>query len=207
MAKVVKFAPTSPTKFGYKKAVVKRGRKKINLEDFGQLNIFNQPSEAKVVSLKPNLPPFEMGLAFEDKGDIESALESYSKAIKDKDHVADAFCNIGIIHSEKGESSKAIDAFTQCLKNDPRHYEAHYNLANLFSEIGNLQLAKVHYEMSTTINPDFSNGYYNLGLVLAMNREIDEAIETFLKYKETAPMNEKANALDIIRSLSETLAK
>lgn len=205
MTRVVQFPQSTPSKFGYKKAIIKKGRKKINLEDFGQLNLFDQAREAKVVSITPKLPPFEEALLLDDQGHTERAKEIYLKAIAEKQHVADAFCNLGIIYSQENDSTKAIDSFTQCLKNNPRHYEAHYNLANLFSDIGNVELAKVHYQMSVTINPEFSNGYYNLGLVLATNRDYDEAIEAFMKYKETAPAHEKENALELIRNIHQSI--
>ena len=160
-----------PAKFGYHKARVKKGRKKINLEDYGQLNVFSE--NTPVISINPSLPSFEEALQLDERKQSSLAIESYKKAILAKDNLADSYCNLGILYSENGDSTNAIYAFTNCLKNEPRHFEAHYNLANLFSEIGNLPLSKVHYQMSVTINPEFSNGYYNLGLVLALNREFE----------------------------------
>ena len=205
MSRIVQFPKSAPSKFGFKKAVVKKGRKKINLEDFGQLNLFDQGKEARVININPNMSSFEEALLLDEQGRWEGALELYQKAVEGKDHTADAYCNMGIIFSNNSDSRMAIDAFTKCLKTDPRHFEAHYNLANLFSDIGNIDLAKVHYQMSVTINPEFSNGYYNLGLVLATNREYPEAIEAFVKYKETAPMNEKENAMELIRNIHQSI--
>ena len=205
MSRVVKFPQSTPSKFGYKKATVKRGRKKVNLEDFGQLNMFDQASEAKVINLKPNMASFEEALLMDEQGHSEKAIDLYNRAINGKENIADSYCNIGVIYSQKKEHSKAIDAFTRGLKADPRHFEAHYNLANLFSDIGNIPLAKVHYQMSVTINPEFSNGYYNLGLILATNREYEEAIDAFVKYKETAPADEKENAMELIRNINQSI--
>lgn len=206
MSKVVQFPRSAPSKFGFKKARVKRGRKKLNLEDFGQLNLFDQEGAgAKVISIQPNLPAFDEAVLLDEQNQLARATEMYKKSIENKENVADAYCNLGIIYSKNGEHTQAIDAFTQCLKADPRHFESHYNLANLFSDVGNIELAKVHYQMSVTINPEFSNGYYNLGLVLATNREFEEAIEAFVRYKETAPPEEKQNAMDLIQNLNQSI--
>ncbi len=205
MSKVVQFPNSAPSKFGYKKARVKRGRKKLNLEDFGQLNIFDQANEAKVVSLRPNLPAFEEALLLDEQGQADKAEQLYKKAIADKENLADSYCNLGILYSKNGNENEAIDAFTHCLKADPRHFEAHYNLANLFADLGNTALAKVHYQMSVTINPEFSNGYYNLGLILATNREFEEALDAFVKYKDTAPLEEKENAMELIRNINQSI--
>ena len=141
----------APSKFGYKRV---RGRKKIDLEEFGQLNLFNQIVEAKVIRLNAHLSPFEEALLM-DEQEQTSAKEAYWNAIKLSDCVADAYCNLGILESRDGETVKAIDSFTNALKFDPRHFEAHYNLANLYSDVGDLALARLHYELAIEIDPDF----------------------------------------------------
>jgi len=158
----------------------------------------------KVVKMN-SLTPFEEALLLDDMGDAAKARELYLKAIKVKDSLPDAYCNLGIIESEARHYTKAIDCFTLCLKEDPRHFEAHYNLANQYAEIGNLPLAKLHYQMSIEIEPTFSNSYFNLGLTLAMNREVDEAIQALLNYRNIAAPEDRKQAEDLINMLTRTL--
>lgn len=198
MGKVVQFPISSPEKFGFKPV---RKKKSDVPEKKGQLNLF---VGGKVVKMN-SLTPFEEALLIDDMGDTEKARELYLKAIKAKDSLADAYCNLGIIESEARHYSKAIDCFTLCLKEDPRHFEAHYNLANQYAEIGNLPLAKVHYQMSIEIAPEFPNSYFNLGLTLAMNREIDEAIQALLNYRSVAAAEDRKQAEDLINMLTRTL--
>lgn len=198
MGKVVQFPISSPEKFGFKPV---RKKKEGVPEKKGQLNLF---VGGKVVKMN-SLTPFEEALLLDDTGDTEHAREHYLKAIKVKDSVADAYCNLGIIESEARNYSKAIDCFTLCLKEDPRHFEAHYNLANQYAEIGNLPLAKIHYQLSIEIEPGFPNSYFNLGLTLAMNREIDEAIQALLNYRNIAPADDRKQAEDLINTLTRTL--
>jgi tetratricopeptide (TPR) repeat protein len=197
MAKVVQFIP-STEKFGFKPV-----RKKTAVEPKskdGQLNLF---TGAKVVKLN-RLSSFEEALMIDEHGDAAQAKELYLKAINKKDSVADAYCNLGILESEAKSFSKAIDCFTLCLKEEPRHFEAHYNLANLYAEIGNLPLAKIHYQISIEVEPEFPNSYFNLGLTLAMNKEIEEAIQSLIAYRELAP-DDRAQAEDLINMLTRTL--
>jgi tetratricopeptide (TPR) repeat protein len=198
MGKVVQFPNSSPEKFGFKPV---RKKKTGVPEKKGQLNLF---VGGKVVKLN-QLTPFEEALLLDDMGDSESAREHYLKAISVKDSIADAYCNLGIIESEARHYSKAIDCFTLCLKEDPRHFEAHYNLANQYAEIGNLALAKIHYQMSIEIAPEFPNSYFNLGLTLAMNREIDEAIQALLNYRTIAAPEDKQQAEKLINMLTRTV--
>jgi len=198
MGKVVQFPISSPEKFGFKPV---RKKKEGVPEKKGQLNLF---VGGKIVKMN-SLTPFEEALVLDDMGDHEHARELYLKAIKVKDSTADAYCNLGIIESEARNYTKAIDCFTLCLKEDPRHFEAHYNLANQYAEIGNLQLAKVHYQLSIEIEPEFPNSYFNLGLTLAMNREIDEAIQALLNYRNIAAPEDRVQAEQLVKMLTRSL--
>jgi tetratricopeptide (TPR) repeat protein len=197
MTKVVKFPGAQPMKFGLEKA---RKKKRANLEDHGQLNLFG---EGKVVRLS-QLSTFEEALILDERGDQQKARELYLKAIEEGPEVADAYCNLGIIESQLGSHARAIDCFTHSLKHDPRHYESHYNLANLYAEVGNYGLAKVHYGIAIEVEPDFPNSYFNMGLTLAMNREYKDAAQALNRYIALTPSEEHAQAHQLVRQLMET---
>lgn len=199
MTKVVQFPVSPPQKLGPKKV---RKRKKLNLEDFGQLNLFNQTNEdAKILSLPKADSFFEEALALDENGDA-NAEKYYLLAIDNDESVEDAFCNLGILKSSQGDHTKAIDYLTNCLKRNPRHFEAHYNLGNVYSDLGNLELAKVHYELSTQIEPEYPNSFYNLGLVLISMKKYKEAIASINKFVELAPSTEHQIANELIKTLN-----
>ena len=197
MTKVIQFPGSSPEKFGFKPVLKKR---KSTGEIPGQLDLF---SGGKVRSLHP-ISIFEEALMLDEQGD-DRVGEHYLKAIEAGDSVADAYCNLGIIESEKKNTIEAIDCFTKSLKEDPRHFEAHYNLANLYAEIGNLPLAKVHYQMSITIEPEFPNSYFNLALTLVMNKEVEEAIKALLTYRDLVAQDDRSQAEQLINNLTYSL--
>jgi tetratricopeptide (TPR) repeat protein len=197
MTKVIQFPGSSPEKFGFKPV---RKKRKSTGETGGQLDLF---SGGKVRSLHP-LSVFEEALMLDEQGDTR-ARKHYIKAIESGDSVADAYCNLGILESEEKNHIKAIDCFTKSLKEDPRHFEAHYNLANLYAEIGNLPLAKVHYQMSITVEPEFPNSYFNLALTLAMNKEVEEAIRALLIYRDLVTQEDRRQAEDLINNLTYSL--
>jgi tetratricopeptide (TPR) repeat protein len=197
MAKVIQFPGSNPEKFGFKPV---RKKRKPEGEKPAQLDLF---SGGKVRSLN-QLSLFEEALMLDEQGDSR-ARAHYLKAIEAGDSLADAYCNLGIIESEERNHSKAIDCFTKSLKEDPRHFEAHYNLANLYAEIGNFPLAKIHYQMSINIEPDFPNSYFNLALTLVMNKEVDQAIQALLNYRNLVPQEERAQAEQLINNLTHSL--
>ncbi|MEK6783119.1 MAG: tetratricopeptide repeat protein [Bacteroidota bacterium] len=197
MAKVIQFPSPNPEKFGFKPV---RKKRPTESEKHGQLNLF---SGGKMVSLNP-LSTFEEALMLDEGGNVK-AKEVYEKAIQQGDSIADAYCNLGILESEQKNYTKAIDCFTRGLKEDPRHFEAHYNLANLYAEVGNLPLAKLHYQMSIEIEPDFPNSHFNLGLTLAMNKEIDQAIRSLLAYRSLVTLEEERSQVEeLINSLTRS---
>ena len=197
MAKVIQFPGSNPEKFGFKPV---RKKRKPEGEKPAQLDLF---SGGKVRSLN-QLSVFEEALILDEQGDSR-ARAHYLKAIETGDSLADAYCNLGIIESEERNHSKAIDCFTKSLKEDPRHFEAHYNLANLYAEIGNFPLAKIHYQMSINIEPDFPNSYFNLALTLVMNKEVDQAIQALLNYCSLVPQEERVQAEQLIYNLTHSL--
>lgn len=197
MAKVVKFPVQPPEKFGFRPV---RKTRPANPNKPGQLNLF---VGGKVVKLN-QLSSFEEALLLDEQGD-ERARELYLKAIVEFECVPDAFCNLGIIESRARNYSKAVDCFTLSLKEDPRHFESHYNLANLYAELGNLPLAKLHYQISINIEPEFPNSYFNLGLTQAMNKEIEESVQSLLTYKRLAAQDDVTPVDELIDSLLRTV--
>lgn len=197
MAKVVKFPIQPPEKFGFKPVSKKRP---ANPAKPGQLNLFQG---GKIVKLN-QLSTFEEALMLDEHGD-ERAREAYQRAIVEFDSVPDAFCNLGIIESRARNYSKAVDCFTLSLKEDPRHFESHYNLANLYAELGNLPLAKLHYQISISIEPEFPNSYFNLGLTQAMSKEIEESVQSLLTYKKLAGQDDTTPVDELIDSLLRTV--
>jgi Flp pilus assembly protein TadD len=199
MGQILKF-PVQGSKFGYKRAR-KRTR---NAENPDQLQfLFDAP--AKILSFCPETSSFEQALLFDDREDTRAA-EFYRKAIDEGHCVADACCNLGIIESRNGNSSKAFDCFTTALTHDPRHFEAHYNLGNLYFDVNDFRLAQVHYEMAIEVDPSFSNLYFNLALVQAINNDLAAAASTLVKYQQLVPEEEARHADELLQNLRKSLA-
>jgi len=197
MARVVQFPVNPPPKLGPKKA----RRRRKNLEDFGQLNLFDQEDRTPVLYLPKAGSFFEEALTL-DESRNPTAEKYYLLAIENDQSIDDAYCNLGILKSGQGDYKKALDYLTKCLQKNPRHFEAHYNLGNVYSELGNLDLAKIHYELSTEIEPEYPNSFYNLGLVLISMKKYQEAIYSINKYVELAPSSEHQTANELIKTLN-----
>jgi len=199
MGQIIKF-PVRASKFGHKR-VPKRTR---NDEDPAQLHLFAQPT-AQILDLALELNPFEHALMLDERGDPR-AVDFYLKAIAEQDCVADAYCNLGIIESKQGKTAKALDCFTHSLKHNPRHSEAHFNLGNMYFEVNDLRLAQVHYEMAAEVDPSFPNVYFNLALVLSINKELAAAVSALTRYQELVSVEEGRKAEELLQILKKSLA-
>lgn len=192
--KIFKLPQSDPENFGPKRV---RSKKYRDLEKNGQLNLF---TSNKIHRLEPR-SLFDLALQYDEKGDTEAAKKLYMKSIKKESDVADAYCNLGIISCEEKNYAEGINFFALCLKHNPRHYKAHFNLANTYAEIGDIELAKIHYQVSIKIAPNFPNNYFNLGLMLAKNQEYAEAVKNLEYFISVAPPDEQNFAVDFIKKL------
>ncbi|MFT7588044.1 MAG: tetratricopeptide (TPR) repeat protein [Limisphaerales bacterium] len=182
MGAIINFKPKSNANFDFKRA--RRKRKGAKLEERGPLKLFN-PNRTKVKRLSLGFGPFEEALLLDDRGD-PSAADRYKKAVAENDYPADALCNLGIIESSNGNRTNAFDCFTRSLRLDPKHFESHYNLGNLYFDISDYTLAKTHYEFAMAIDDSYSNLYYNLGLLLALEKQYKKAVSTLHQFASMA---------------------
>lgn len=201
-ARIIDLPDKQPGKIGFRKA---RRKKRPDLEDFGQLNLFSQPDEARIISLYEETHSFEQALLLEEEGDLEGAVKLYEKAIRRDDHLADSYCNMGIISSERGNLPEALNYFTLALVSEPRHLEAHYNLANLYADAGNTALAKLHYEVAIQIDPSFASAYYNIAVVLLEREEWRDAEERLMQFRSIANESDKTAALSLLNHIRNQL--
>ena len=202
MGRVVQFPGNPSSKYGLQK-VGKKTTGSAKKSDPGQLNIFEETSEAKVIQMPQGGSFFDHALNLDDKG-LNEAKEAYERAIQQGDNIADALCNLGVIEFSLGNAREAVNCFTRALKEDSRHLEAHFNLANLYSEKGNYDLAQLHYEVAITIDENFEHSYYNLGLVFISKKSYREALEILSVYRKMVNGEDnEANAL--IENLKRTL--
>jgi tetratricopeptide (TPR) repeat protein len=199
MANVIQLDTSQPSQLRYKR-VKKRCSEELEME--GQLNLFSKEA-VKIIQMPSRFSLFEEAIWLDEKGD-PGAQEAYLKAIIKGDSVADANCNLGILETRSGNIYKAFDYFTKCLVLEPRHLEAHYNLANFYFEQSDYRLAKLHYEISAEIEPEFSNIYYNLALLYAMNEEYEDSISALYKYKSLVPQEEGRRADKLLSGLQKS---
>ena len=198
MGELIRFPKVSPRRLDFARA-----KRHSDPTDFGQLSLFSEPT-GDLILFPHRLGKFERAVLLDERDPV-AAAQLYREAISDGDYVADAYCNLGILETREARVDEALDCFTRALVFHPRHLEAHYNLANLYVDLGNIRLARAHYLLVTRIDPDFSNAYFNLGLVQTMMGEFSSAICSLEQFKRLADPLDISKAEELIRKLKEVL--
>ena len=80
---------------------------------------------------------------------------------------------------QTGYWQNSIVLFKHTIKVTKNNSTAHTCLANAYFDREINTLAKEHYVKAFTIDPNFAEAYYNLGLVLAKEKQTDAAIKHF----------------------------
>lgn len=94
----------------------------------------------------------------------------------------DALNKIGVIYLVRGYYNKAIQFFTQAHIMDKTNFYLHYNLGIAFTYLNQYELAKIHYILAIHYsNLKDYRAYNNLGVLLAIDHNLEDAADCFIK--------------------------
>mgnify|MGYP000022016198 CR=1 FL=1 len=86
-----------------------------------------------------------------------------------------------------GESEKAAAIFDSKMKKFPNSGACHTGLGRSFKRLGKLDQAKTEFLRSTEVEPDYADGFYELGVLQESDKEWQEAANSFKRYVELRP--------------------
>jgi tetratricopeptide (TPR) repeat protein len=146
-----------------------------------------------------------LGLAWQDKGDLDKAIDYLEKALEidlklsgeENPKIATYYNNLGLAWKDKGDLDKAIEYFEKALKiglklfgeENPSIATYYNNLGLVWLDKGNLDNAieylekalKIDLKLSGEENPKVATYYNNLGLTWQDKGNMDKAIDYFKK--------------------------
>jgi len=118
-----------------------------------------------------------LGFALKERGEIDSAIVYFKKAIQLEPAYARARNNLANAYFEKGLTQKAIKEFENLLKLYKNYAEAYYNLGVIYERLGNQKLAENLYRTALNYKPSYPEAHNNLGLLLKRQGRYNEAIK------------------------------
>ena len=151
-----------------------------------------------------------LGASNESLGNLEEAIEAYTKAIFIKPDYAEAYYNMGNALKDQGKLDEALEAYTDALSIKPDFAQAQYNRANILKDQDKLEEAVEAYKKVLSIKPDDAETHNNMANALKDQGKLDEAIEAFTKAISIRPDYAEAysnigNALEDQGKLDEAI--
>ena len=134
----------------------------------------------------------DRGIAYANKGDFDSAIADYDKALELKPDDADVFYNRGNSHEKKGEIDKAIADYDKAIELKPDDGYAFYNRGFAYENKGDFDSAIANFDKALELKPDDGDAFGNRGLAYANKGDFDRAIADYNKAVEIYPDYEAA---------------
>lgn len=104
---------------------------------------------------------FERGFSAHQMGDLETAIQDYTKALHLNPSNARAFNNRGGAYNILGQNKQAIDDYNQAIALDPNYAPAYSNRGKAYRESDDIQQALADYDAALSLDPHYAQAYYN----------------------------------------------
>ena len=134
----------------------------------------------------------------------DEAIENYKKAIKEKGDNTEIYVAIGNSYINKGENEKALEWYKKADVSKIKDFNVLYNIGVIFYNNFKYDKAAEFFKMAVDHNPEFVDGWYQLGITYVAMNKTKEAIETLQKFLTLAPNSDKAPT---VKSIIDALKK
>ncbi|HOI96327.1 MAG TPA: tetratricopeptide repeat protein [Syntrophobacter fumaroxidans] len=118
----------------------------------------------------------QLGIALDDAGRPEAAIESYRAALAISPNHAVTHYNLGLVLARRGQVEEAERHYREAVRLQPRASNFRNNLGLVFARQGKTEEAEAEYREALAIRPDYANAHNNLGVLLAQKGRTEEAI-------------------------------
>jgi predicted O-linked N-acetylglucosamine transferase (SPINDLY family) len=122
---------------------------------------------------------FNLALALENTGELESASEVYRRALALNPHHAVSWNNLGAVLDRLGYTQEAIDAYGKALEADHQNTTAHNNLGVALMGQGQFSAAQQSFLRALACAPANVSALINLGVAEVELRQIQPAQQHF----------------------------
>jgi protein O-GlcNAc transferase len=134
----------------------------------------------------------EHGMALEQQGRAQEALQCYDSAIALTPELARAHFNRGIILLDRGEAQEALEAFTRAVRYKPDSAGAHFNLGAAYAQLNQHEAAISAYREALALKPQFAQAQMALGAALEEMGKDEAAAASYRQVLEIDPDDPEA---------------
>jgi Tfp pilus assembly protein PilF len=145
---------------------------------------------------------YNLGLAYQQKGLNDVAINYYETVIKLNPSYAKAYNNLGVIYGQQGQLEKAFKIIRTAVNLDPDFAEAHTNLGVINDKLGHVEEAVREFRAAISIDPGYVTAHVDLGVIYVKHGRIEKAAEEFQSAMKLDPYQDEAKEyLEIIKRI------
>jgi tetratricopeptide (TPR) repeat protein len=120
-------------------------------------------------------------------GDLQGAIDDFTKAIELSPEDAAAYSNRGMAYSSTGRLERAIEDYDKAVELNPNYAGVYNNWGKTEQDKGDLDKAVKNYDKAIELNPNFADAYNNRGNAYQAKGDLDKAIKDYDKAIELNP--------------------
>ena len=149
-------------------------------------------SRAVAVTEKNWMCLTNLGVAYEEAGNLQAAVGFYQEALRIKPGYDHAWFNLGVASGKLGRTQESLGYYREVLRINPKYAEAWYNLGLACAKLGQLQEGIGYFRETVRIKPEHALAWYNMGVAHAKLGQPREAIGSFQESLRMDPKYAKA---------------
>ena len=121
------------------------------------------------------------GACYSEIGPIESAINSFKKALALNPDYAEAHYNLGVAFQRTNQLDNAVECYEKSITLKHAYPTAHNNLGVIMLERSQLDSAVKSFEWAVAYSPEYAEAHNNLGSAFQELNQFDLAKEQFKK--------------------------
>ena len=140
---------------------------------------FKQNMEAATLNPADASAHYNLGLIYQQRGQLEEAKASFRRAVEIDPDEMDAHYQLGRIAREEGRLGDAINHFDPVVRRNPEHSQSEIwrEIGRAYFQAGQHEDALAAFERFLEKRPSDAEGHYRYGLTLHRLGRTDEAAE------------------------------
>ena len=144
-------------------------------------------SDCVVKSPQKARPHNYLGLALDQQGRTEEAIQHYLQALRIKPDFEMAHNNLGVALDKQGRTEEAVSHYLKALQINPDYVNVYNNLGNALLKQSKAAEAVKHFNKALRLNPKFVIAYNSLSVALIRMGKPYEAIDHLQKALQIYP--------------------
>jgi tetratricopeptide (TPR) repeat protein len=122
---------------------------------------------------------FRRGVAYDNKGEFDRAIQAYDEAIWLDPSYTFAFYNRGLDYANKGQFDRAIEDYSQAIRLRPRSPDYFISRGVAYDSLGQYDRAIQDYDQAIRLKPNHGLAFVDRGIAYANQEQYDRAIQDY----------------------------